>query len=450
MAHTPVIAVIGAASTTFGPKLLRDTINHDGFEGAELRFVDVNGERLRIYERLARRVFERAGRNVTISATTDRAEALPGADYVIISVDRGHYRTWQQDFEIPNRHGFRQVQGELGGPGGLFHSLRQIPLHLQFAKDIRRHCPDALVMVCSNPLNRICLAMRRHGGLDRVLGLCHGAEMLIYLFLPRHMGIPGDDMEITAAGTNHMTWTLGLRHKRTGEDLYPRMREVLAGLPPDQQPLSRKFLDVFGLFPATLDSHFGEYIPFAYDLVGTAGPNFAYNLDQEGKRWEYMDLLSRGEVDWGTYEERYGEQVATSEELRLAEFFQPRSWADTLAAPIIHAMRTGESVWMPAVNAVNDGAIANLPDDAFVEAPARADGSGVSLIGVGELPNGLAAFNVRDIQQTEAIVEAAVSGEKRLILRAMMLDPTVDSVRAAEAVIDEMLAVQSDYLPDFR
>jgi alpha-galactosidase len=449
MPESLAVTVIGAASTTFGPKLIRDVLNHDAFEGCELRFVDVNEERLRTYERLAALVFAKAGRHVTIRATTDRTEALPGSRYVIVSVDRGHFHTWRQDFEIPNRLGMRQVQGELGGPGGLFHSLRQIPPHLEFAADIGRLCPDAMVLVCSNPLNRICLAMQRYGGLDNVVGLCHGAEMAIYLLLPRHMGIPGDDMEITAAGTNHLTWTLGLRHKRTGEDLLPLMREALAGMPPGEQPLSRKFLDVFGYFPATLDSHFGEYIQFAHDLAGTAGPDFDNSLDQEAKRWEYFDLLVRGEVDFGTYEQRYGEQVATSEELRLAEFCQPRSWADTLAAPIINALEGNVPVRMPAVNMVNEGAIANLPDGCFVETPAYADPSGVRPLAVGALPEGLAAFNVRDIQQTDAIVDAAVSGERRMVLRAMLLDPTVDSVRAAEAILDEMLRTQAEYLPEF-
>jgi alpha-galactosidase len=77
------------------------------------------------------------------------------------------------------------------------------------------------------------------------------------------------------------------------------------------------------------------------------------------------------------------------------------------------------------------------------------DASGITPLRVGRLPAGLAAFNLRDIQQTEATVEAAVSGERRMILRAMMLDPTVDSVRAAERIIDEMLEAQAEYLPAF-
>jgi alpha-galactosidase len=226
------------------------------------------------------------------------------------------------------------------------------------------------------------------------------------------------------------------------------MRQALAAAPPDVQPLSRKILDVFGYFPATLDDHFVEYMPFAHEFCGTEGPDFDANLQHEQQRWDYMDLLSRGEADWGTYEERYGLEVGTSEELRMAEFFQPRSWADTLAAPIINAFEARVPVRMTAINMLNRGAIDNLPRDVFVETPAYVDDAGIHPLSVGPLPRDLAAFNVRDIQQTEAIVEAAVSGSRRLVVRAMMLDPTVDSVRAAVAALDEALDVQGELLPE--
>jgi alpha-galactosidase len=132
------------------------------------------------------------------------------------------------DFSIPVKLGIRQVQGELGGPGGLFHSLRQVPLHLEIARDIEALCPDAMVMVCSNPLNRICLAMERYADVGQIVGLCHGVEMALYLYLNRVLGIDGNEMDVTAAGTNRFTWIVDLRRRSTGEDLYPFLKEPLA------------------------------------------------------------------------------------------------------------------------------------------------------------------------------------------------------------------------------
>jgi alpha-galactosidase len=337
-----------------------------------------------------------------------------------------------------------------GGRGGLFHSLRQIPLHLEIARDIEDLCPDAMVMVCSNPLNRICLAMERYADVGQIVGLCHGVEMALYLYLNRALGIEGDDMDVTAAGTNHFTWILDLRRKLTGEDLYPYLKERLAQVESDDQPLSRKLLEVYGYFNGCLDDHFGEYIPYAYEFCGLEGPGFSGRLEQEHKRWDYLRDLAENKVEWDTYQQVLGDQSVFSEELRLDDFFKPRSWADTLAFPIIAAMLSNKLHRMPAVNMLNNGAITNLPQDVFIETPAVVDASGVRLECIGDLPKPLAAFCRRDIDQMELTVEAAVKGERNLVLQAMLLDPVVDSVAVAERVLDEMLKVHAQYLPQFQ
>lgn len=449
MNQHPIITIIGAASTTFGPKVLRDILNHPAVGGCTVRFVDINEERLAIYTALAHKVNRLLPTPIVIASTTDRRAALPGSDHVIISVDTGHYQTWELDFTIPVAHGVRQVLGELGGPGGLFHTLRQIPLHLAIGHDIAELCPAARVMVASNPLNRICLAMQRHTDVGQIVGLCHGVEMALYLFLNRVMGIAGDDMQATAAGTNHLTWILDLRHAATGEDLRPRMVAALRALPPAEQALGRKLLDVFGYFPGTLDSHAGEYIPYAYEFHGTNGIDFAAHVQQEQQRWHYLHDLAEHDAAWERYEQRYGDQTALSDELRLDDFFKPRNWADTLAFPIIAAMLENRLHRMPAINMLNEGAIANLPNDVFVEAPAIVDASGIRLVSVGALPRPLAAFNRRDIDQMKLAVEAGVTGDRTLVLQAMLLDPVVDSVRAAEQTLDALLKAHAQYLPQF-
>ena len=236
---------------------------------------------------------------------------------MIITVDTGHYHSWQQDFSVPVKYGSRQILGELGGPGGLFHSLRQIPLHLEIASDIHELCPEAMIMVTSNPLNRICLALERHADLGQILGLCHGVEMALYLYLNRVMGIDGDEMEVTAAGTNHLTWILDLRRRSTGEDLLPQMKARLALAEGDEQALSRKLLEVYGYFPGTLDSHAGEYISYAWEYYGIKGIDFSGHLEQEANRWNYLEDLANNNAEWDKFEAALGDQRELSAELRL-------------------------------------------------------------------------------------------------------------------------------------
>lgn len=449
MNRKPVITVIGAASTTFGPKVLRDIMNHPGLWGSTLNLVDTNEERLMIYDRLMHRINEAIKEPVTVKSTARRREVLAGSDYVILSVDTGHYKTWEKDFSIPNSMGYRQVQGELGGPGGLFHSLRQIPLHLEIARDIEELCPEAMVLVSSNPLNRICLALQQYAKTGPVVGLCHGVEIVLHLNFSHLLGIDGYDMDVTAAGTNHFTWILDLRRKSTGEDLYPYLAECLKKSKSDEELLSRKLFEVYGYYPSCQDSHFGEYIPYAYELTKT-DLNFGERLEQEEKRWQYLRDLSENKAQWDSYQRYLGDQAVFSKELRLDDLFAPRSWGDTLCFPIIDAIANNKLHRMPAVNLPNKGAIDNLPAGYFVETPAIVDASGVRLVSIGELPKPLAAFCRRDIDQAELTVEAAVTGDRRRVLQAMLLDPIVDSVSAAERVLDEMLKVHADYLPQFR
>jgi alpha-galactosidase len=439
-----VISIIGAASTTFGPKVLRDIINHPEVEGSAFRFMDIDEEHLEIYTRLAHRINDRIDHKVVIESTTDRKEALKDADYVIITVETQRNELWKQDLAIPRKHGIRQVYGELGGPGGLFHSLRQIPVHLDIARDIEEICPNAVLMIESNPLNRICLALERYANVGQILGLCHGVEIVLAQFGERFFNVAVEEMDVTAAGTNHFTWILDLRLKATGEDLYPSLQSKLKGAL-DFWPLSQKLFEIYGYFPSCGDTHIGEYLPYAHEFVYVPESRFDRSDRNVEERWKYFDRLSREGADLSEHLQEEEQQ----EELKLTEFFKPRTWADTFAFPIIAAIQANRLQRMNAVNVVNQGTILNLPSDVFVEVPAIVDRSGVRPLHIGELPKPLAALNRRDIEQTEMIVEAAVKGDRRFVLQAMLLDPVVDSLRGAERIVDEMLKMQADYLPQF-
>jgi len=429
MASTRIV-VIGAASTVFGPKLLRDLVHYKDLAGSEVAFVDVDSERLEIYTALARRVSDAAGLGYKFEATDDRRSVLPGAEFVVETFAVGRNEIWRQDFNVPIRHGVKHVNAECGGPGALMLTCRNVPEMLAIARDVEELCPRAWLMAATNPEGRIMMALDRYSGL-RCVGLCHGIEIILNKLCQEVLGIPAAELEATAAGVNHFTWLQKLWRADTGRSVLAELTEKLAKMPADYMPLTRKMLDVYGLLPSPGDVHIGEFLQFAWEYVGLDGPNFQRRAGKVPEVWAKLARQAAGDEP-------------------LDEYLGGRTWADTLAGPMIDAMVNNHRVRMPAVNVRNDGYVPNLPAEAIVEVPAIVDVNGVQPLRVDPLPMGIAAMCKREISIAELSVEAAVKGDRKTALQALLADAHVGSIKAAEKMLDELLAGQADYLPQFQ
>lgn len=153
----PRIVLIGAGSAQFGFDMLGDVFQSEVLDGAHVVLHDIDATALERVHKAGEAFIEHNGIGVTISSTTSRPEALAGADYCVIAIEVGdRFALWEQDRTIPQQYGMRQVFGENGGPGGLFHSMRVIPPILEICADIEHICPDAWVFNYSNPMSRIC------------------------------------------------------------------------------------------------------------------------------------------------------------------------------------------------------------------------------------------------------------------------------------------------------
>jgi len=425
------IVVIGAGSASFGRGMIVDLLHSHELNGRNLALwlVDIDPDALDRMTRFAELVRAHTGSDLTIHATTDRVEALPGAAYVLTAVSVRRYELWEQDFRVPLCHGFRHPLGENGGPGALFHALRSLNLVLPICRDIERLCPDALLLNFTNPEARVLDAIL-HLTKVKAIGLCHGVFSAI-AFISGYLGLPVEQIEVTSAGMNHFYAILKVVDKETGNDLFP---DLIARLQNDDSfPPSvwKTFIDVFGWLTYKSDDHIGEYVSFGAEFTGTRWP---YGLesrqigqDQPGPRFDVCPYLDGHPLD----------QAA----LRLS---------GEIAAPVICDLELNHRRRHDAVNVLNDGEyIENLPRDAVVEVPAFCDGQGVHPIPVGPLPEGPAAFIRTQISIQRTLTEAYRTRSRKLLLQALLLDPVVNSVAGARKLLDEMLDLQQDYLPTF-
>jgi len=116
------------------------------------------------------------------------------------------------------------------------------------------------------------------------------------------------------------------------------------------------------------------------------------------------------------------------------------------AADVIEAMWTGNR--KPYyVNTLNGSAVKNLPDNAFLELLCDLDMRGPRPRSAGEFPLGLRSLQMQVLDAHELTVEAIVSRDRNLLLRAFMPDPIVNSISDAEAMIRELLDTEKEALP---
>ena len=125
MSTSPKITLVGAGGMSFGPAMVNDVVHTPELRGARLMLHDVNAERLQRAYQFAAKLNASAGAPVVLDSSTDAGEALVAAAFVLSSAEFDRFAYWKQDFEIPNRYGGRQINGENGSPGGVFPSVRR-------------------------------------------------------------------------------------------------------------------------------------------------------------------------------------------------------------------------------------------------------------------------------------------------------------------------------------
>ena len=463
------VVLVGAGSREFGPASIRDLLLSDALceRGLDIVLMDLDASELPRMKAYAEEVAERMGRSPRLSVTTRLADALPRADAVVMAIELDRYFYWAQDFHIPRTFGFPQIYGENGGPGGLFHALRNMGPCVDVARSMEAHCPDAWLLNYTNPLTKLCEAQSRLTDV-RVVGLCHGVFHGIEQ-MARILGVPTGQLDARASGINHFTWFESVRDRETGEDLYPRLeeREREAHLLHDwdEIALSRILFRVFGRFPSPGANHIGEYLGWAQEFLGSSALQFFYDPVQ-GAPWETGEVptwiynLADHPTDMPAFPggpvprmKATREQRAAAAEARAAsagglDFPGSLAPSGELAVPFLEGVLCGVDTYLDAVNVPNEGYVPGLPKGSVVEVPARVDASGLQPRKMRRLPEGILSLLRTQTSIHHLLVDAFDRGARGTLLQALMLDPTTHSYRAAVQLINEMFRVQGDVLPE--
>lgn len=458
------IVVIGAGSAIFGTGTLATLIRSTALRGAELALCDLNAPMLETMHQLAERMNREWNAGMHITANTERRQLLANADYVIVCIQVGPREVvWRQDWEIPLRHGVRQPYAENSGPGGFAHTCRNVPEMLAIARDMEELCPNAWLLNFTNPLSRLGMAVNRYSNIQCV-GLCHQyrwAYAIVAAVLADEFGIdtPNGDhfhvhtdapnvpailqmihageqrFNILSVGINHFAWIYSLTHRQTGEDLYPLFRQkYLHRFRRDFEPMTRELFNIFDLCPTAGDTHLVEYLAWTHDPIT--------------KPWEKYDLKLQsweGNIERRRTVRARAERMAAGQE-SIEPLLQVHSEG---AVEIIEARQTDANAYMPALNIPNQGSLPGLPDWAIVEAPAVVNRLGVHGVTMPALPPALTELCRREVALASVVIDAAVSGDRNLALQALLLDPMINDIERARAILDDFLTEFAPWLPQF-
>ena len=419
------ITFLGAGSTVFAKNVLGDCMLVPALEGFEFALFDIDGQRLRDSENMLRNLKESLNKNIQIKAYTNRKEALKGAKYVINAIQVGGYRpSTVIDFEIPKKYGLRQTIADTVGIGGIFRSLRTIPVMLDFASDMEEVCPDALFLNYTNPMAVLTGVMNRYTN-NKTIGLCHSVQVCTNELL-KSLGMNPEGVQEKIAGINHMAWLLEV--KRNGVDLYPEIKRRAKEKQKTKHSDMVRFelMDKFGYYVTESSEHNAEYHPY---FIKSKYPELIekYNIPLD----EYPRRCEAQIKNWDTMREELVNNKKL-EHVRSKEY----------GSRIIEAVETNIPFKFGG-NVLNTGRlISNLPEKACVEVPCIADRSGITPAYVGDLPEQLAALNRTNINTQLLTIEAAITRKREYIYQAALLDPHT----AAELSIDEIVSLVDDLI----
>ncbi|MGE4454336.1 MAG: alpha-glucosidase [Sphaerochaeta sp.] len=418
------IVLVGAGSAMFGGGAIGDICKSKTLRGSTIVLHDINATALSQMEETSRKYIADNHLDVSIEATVDRKKALKGADFCIISIEIGdRYELWETDWHVPLQFGIKQVYGENGGPGGIFHALRIIPPIIDICQDVHDISPDCLVINLSNPMTPICMAIHQKFPTLKVIGLCHEISSLLE-HLPKILGTPFENLEVKAGGLNHFSVVLELLYKDTGRDAYPQLLEKAPSYfaPTKERALFLQILKYFKRLPITTDSHFSEYIHWAQEVADHDGVLDFYSNYKKECLGHQIDPYKR--IQEGTAPEEYWRVV-----------------------PIIEGILTNSGHEELAVNLPNNGLISGLPEDVVVEVPAIIDEKGVHGVPVSDImPAGFRGLLANRSGVLDLTVRAALTGDRDAVIQALLVDTTNNSLLATEKMLDTVIALEKPYL----
>lgn len=428
------IVTIGGGSS-YTPELIEGFImRYSEMPVGEIWLVDVpeGAEKLNVVADLAKRMVHNSSCDIAIKATLDRRAALKGADFVTTQFRVGGLKARIRDERIPLNYGC--IGQETTGPGGFTKALRTIPVILDLCRDMEELCPDAWLINFTNPSGIITETILNHSGINAI-GLCN-CPIGMQNDIAERFGCPAANVYCDFVGINHLLWAQKIFVG--GNDMTEQIvaeahehSEIMKNIPGVK--ISAEFFKSLGILPIS-------YLKYYY-LTKEMLEECRRQAENEGVRGEVVKSVE------SELFELYRDPNLAIKPPQLSE--RGGAHYSEAACDLISSIYNDKRD-IQVVSVKNNGANLDLPESAVIERNSVIGKTGATPIALGHMP-----LNVRGLVQLvkayeQLTIKAGVYGDRDAALQALTLHPLVPSSAAAEAMLDELISANIEFLPQFK
>lgn len=428
------LVVIGGGSS-YTPELIEGVILHkDSLPITEVVLIDVEMgmDKVRINTEFARRMVKKAGLPIQVSYTLDRKEGLKDAAFVITQLRVGGLDARAKDERIPLTYGV--IGQETTGPGGCFKAFRTIPVLLDICKDMEQVCPDAWLINFTNPAGIVTEAVLKYTKV-KCIGLCNVSINMKHDAAQR-LQVDAEELDCRFIGLNHLSVMNHAFYQ--GAD---RIEDVLAVSNRESVVKNIEKNDEMDTLAREMGCMFSPYLQYFYSEKEMLKKETEEAISITGTR---ADQVKKVEKDlFACYQDENLEEKPEALSKRGGSRYSEA------AINLIDSLYNDRQD-VQVVDVMNHGTIPQLPDDCVIETNCVIGKDGARPLADMEVPAEILGL-IEQVKAYEILaIKAAVTGDRRKALMALMNNPLVHDVKDVRGILEDMMKAHAAYLPQFQ